>query len=50
MAEYLILFGLLVVILFFTGVYFSITESREMSNNPDKYNRKGDASMDIKKT
>ncbi|NGP76156.1 hypothetical protein G3570_05905 [Balneolaceae bacterium YR4-1] len=49
MTDYLLLFGLLVVVLFFTGVFLSITEFREMTDNPDKYSRKGDAGMDIKK-
>lgn len=49
MGNYLILFGLLVVILFFTGVFLSMVEFREMINNPEEYSRRGDARMDIKK-
>lgn len=49
MSDYLILFGLLVVILFFTGIYFSMSEFRQMTDNPDEYSRKGEARMDIKK-
>jgi len=49
MGNYLLLFGLFVMILFLAGVFFSITEFREMADHPNQYSRKGNARMDIKK-
>lgn len=49
MGDYLLLFGLFVIILFLTGVFFSITEFRQMANHPEDYSRKGNTRMDIDK-
>ncbi|MGK7370701.1 MAG: hypothetical protein ACNS64_10850 [Candidatus Halalkalibacterium sp. M3_1C_030] len=49
MADYLLLFGLLVIILFMAGVFFSITEFREMADHPDEYRRQDNTRIDIKK-
>jgi hypothetical protein len=49
MGDYLLLFGLFVIILFLAGVFFSITEFREMADHPNQYSREGKARMDIKK-
>ena len=49
MGDYLLFFGLFVLVLFLAGVFFSITEFREMASHPDDYSREGNARMDIKK-
>ncbi|MGK7389969.1 MAG: hypothetical protein ACNS60_06445 [Candidatus Cyclobacteriaceae bacterium M2_1C_046] len=49
MDNYLLFFGLLVLILILAGVFFSIREFKEMANRPEEYRTDDEARMDIKK-
>jgi uncharacterized protein YneF (UPF0154 family) len=49
MDNYLIFFGLFILILFLTGVFFSIREFKEMANRPDQYRADDDGRINLKK-
>lgn len=47
MDSYLLFFGIVVLILFSTGVFYTVSEFNEMSDHPEDYRRDSRDKIDI---